>query len=88
LSLMPNHMHILFIQNDDLAKTIHKMKGNLAYSINKKLNKHGIFWARNYFDIAMRDAHHFQVTYDHIKNNAIKAKLTDADNRFYGLYEF
>jgi|GEM_PF-4219581 len=38
LSVMPNHVHILFVQHHDLAKTIQKIKGSLAFSINKKLN--------------------------------------------------
>ncbi len=87
LSVMPNHVHVLFVQNHDLAKTMQKIKGHLARLINKKLNKQGEFWTRNYYDTAIRDKRHFDTTYNYIKNNATKAKLTDAENRFYGIYE-
>jgi REP element-mobilizing transposase RayT len=44
-------------------------------------------WERGYFDKAIRDEKHFQIVYDYIKNNAIKAKLHDAKQRFYGIYD-
>lgn len=86
ISVMPNHIHILFEQIQNLSKIMHKLKGGLAYKINKHLNLKGSFWERDYFDKVIRNEKHFQVTYKYIKNNAQKAKLEDADTRFYGIY--
>jgi len=87
LSVIPNHVHILFQQKQELNKIMQKLKGGLAFSINKRLNNSGTLWQRGYFDKAMRDEKHFQTTYNYIKNNAIKANLADATERFYGVYE-
>jgi len=87
LSVMPNHVHILLIQNDDLAKIVQQIKGGLSFLINKKLNKSGSLWQKDYFDKGIRDEEHLNLAYRYIKNNAVKAGLSDADMRFYGLYE-
>jgi REP element-mobilizing transposase RayT len=50
--------------------------------INKKLNKSGTFWQKDYFDKAIRDDKHFEVVLEYVKNNAYKAGLSDADDRF------
>ena len=87
LSVMPNHLHLLFIQKKDMGELMQKLKGGLAFKINKHLGLKGGFWERDYFDKAIRDERHFQLTYEYIKNNALKASLHDADRRFYGIYE-
>ena len=87
LSVMPNHIHILFEQHQDLGEVICMLKGGLAYKINKKLNYKGSFWERDYYDKAIRDERHLQTTYDYIENNARKASLKDAKSRFYSCYE-
>ncbi len=46
----------------------------------------GHFWEKSYFDKAIRDADHFNIDYEYIKNNASKANLKDKDLRFYGIY--
>lgn len=84
---MPNHIHILLIQNNDLAKIMQLIKGGLSFLINKKLDIPGPLWQKDYFDKGIRDEEHFNLTYKYIKNNALKAGLLDADMRFYGLYE-
>jgi REP element-mobilizing transposase RayT len=85
--IMPNHIHILLIQKTDLTKIIQYLKGGLAYIINKKLNKKGSLWQKTYFDKIIRDEKHFGITYEYIKNNAIKAGLKDSKKRFYSIYE-
>jgi len=64
-----------------------KIKGATAFYINKHLASKGHFWGKSYFDKAIRDEKHFNVVYEYIKNNAVKAGLIDADLRFYGVYE-
>ncbi len=87
LSVMPNHIHVLFEQYKDLGEIIYKLKGGLAYKINKKLNLKGSFWERDYYDKAIRDERHLKATYDYIENNAPKASLKDAKSRFYSRYQ-
>ncbi len=87
LSLMPNHIHILLKQNDNLSNIMRILKGGAGYIINKSLNRKGSVWSRDYYDKAIRDEKHFQIVYEYIKNNAIKAGLNDAKERFYGKYE-
>jgi REP element-mobilizing transposase RayT len=81
-SIMPNHIHLILIQKHTLSKIIQKIKGSLGFMINKKLNKSGTFWQKDYFDKAIRDDKHFEVVLEYVKNNAYKAGLSDADDRF------
>ncbi len=87
VSVMPNHVHLLFKQQQDLGIIMQKLKGGLANLINKRLGLSGTLWQRDYFDKTIRDEHHFNVTYKYIKFNALGAGLSDAENRFYGLFE-
>jgi len=85
--VMPNHIHILFKQNDELKKIMKILKGSTSFQINKMLGKKGTFWEENYYDIVIRDENHFDVVYEYIKYNPIKAELEDCKERFYGVYE-
>jgi len=85
-SVMPNHLHILFKQKMEIAKTVQKLKGASSAGINRILRKKGTFWEKGYFDKAIRDEKHFDTVYNYIKNNALKANLNDAEERFYGIY--
>jgi len=87
VSIMPNHVHLLFQQKQDLSLVMQKIKGATAFYINKQLSRKGHFWSKSYFDKAIRDEKHFNIVYEYIKNNAVKANLNDADLRFYGHYE-
>ena len=87
ISVMPNHIHILFEQTQEMKKIMQKLKGGLASIINKRLRLTGSLWERGYFDKSIRDERHFQLTYEYIKNNAVKAGLEDAKIRFYGIYD-
>ncbi len=85
VSIMPNHIHLLFQQNSELRIVMQKIKGATARLVNKHLLKQGSLWERGYFDKAIRDEKHFQIVYEYIKNNAVKANLHDAQQRFYGI---
>jgi len=85
-SIMPNHLHLLFKQKEEIAKTIKNIKGASAFGINKILNKKGSLWEKGYFDKGIRDQAHFDTVYSYIANNAVKANLADAEERFYGIY--
>ena len=85
--IMPNHIHILLKQIADLVKIIKYIKGKSAVLLNKKLNRDGKFWARDYFDKAIRDEKHFEVVYKYIANNPHRANLADSDDRVYLKYK-
>jgi len=87
LSVMPNHIHILFKQKDELKNIMRILKGGSANLVNKSLDKKGQVWAGDYFDKLIRNEEHFSLVYEYIKYNAIKAGLDDAKDRFYGSYE-
>ncbi|MDA7747363.1 transposase [Psychromonas sp.] len=87
VSIMPNHIHILFQQLIPLPSIMHHIKGASANLINKHNAQTGALWDKSYFDKAIKDDKQFQITYQYIKNNAYKANLADADKRFYGIYE-
>jgi REP element-mobilizing transposase RayT len=87
LSVMPNHIHMLFQQQLELSTIMHKVKGGLARLINKRLQRTGSLSERDYFDKAIRSEQHFKTTYRYIRNNAPAAGLIDADRRFFGIYE-
>ena len=86
-SIMPNHVHMIFKQNDNLSKIMQQIKGGTSYKINKMLQREGKFWEDNYYDKVIRDKRHFDIVYEYIKNNALKANLEDAKERFYSVYE-
>ena len=87
LSIMPNHIHILFKQNDDLPNIMRILKGGSAHIVNKLLDRKGQVWASDYFDKLIRNEEHFSLLYEYIKYNAVKVGLNDAEERFYGCYE-
>jgi REP element-mobilizing transposase RayT len=86
-SIMPNHIHILLIQKDELPKIMKQIKGGISFLINKKIKRKGAFWQKDYFDKVIRDSKHLEITYQYIENNAIKASLIDFKDRFYSIYE-
>lgn len=83
--IMPNHVHLLIRQKQELRIIMQKIKGKMAFQINKLLSRKGPFWEKSYFDKAIRDERHFNIVYEYIKNNATKANLKDKDSRFYGI---
>lgn len=87
VSIMPNHVHILFEQLNPLPITMQHIKGGSAFLINRYLGRSGILWDKSYYDKIISTEKQFRLTYKYIKNNASKAHLKDANIRFYGIYE-
>jgi len=87
LSIMPNHIHVLLKQNDNMANVMRVLKGGVGHIVNKTLDRSGAVWSRDYYDKAIRDEKHFWLVYEYIKYNAVKANLNDANERFYGRQE-
>jgi len=87
LSIMPNHIHVLLKQNDNMTNVMRVLKGGAGHIVNKTLDRKGAVWSRDYYDRAIRDERQYDMTYEYIKYNAVKAVLSDADERFYGRWE-
>ena len=84
--IMPNHIHIVIKQLDDLVKIVKYIKGKSAIQANKFLGKKGKFWLDGYFDKAIRDEKHFNTVCEYVLNNPIKANLADWEKRVYSVY--
>ena len=84
---MPNHIHVLLKQNDNMTNVLRVLKGGAGHIVNKTLGRIGKVWSRDYYDRAIRNKEHFWTAYEYIKYNAVKANLSDVRERFYGLYE-
>jgi len=85
-SVMPNHVHMLIRQIMPLSEAMKYIKAASAVRLNRTLGKKGRFWAREYYDKAIRNNAHFDTVYRYIVNNPVKAGLTDADKRVYARY--
>jgi REP element-mobilizing transposase RayT len=64
LIVMPNHIHILFKQKDELKNIMKILKGGSARIVNSLLNQEGQVWASDYFDKLIRDEKHFALVYE------------------------
>ena len=84
-TIMPNHVHLLLKQQDDITTIMKSIKGQSAAVFNKYLLRSGAFWLRGYYDVLIRDQNHFDKTFEYIVNNPIKANLTD--ERVFSKYE-
>jgi len=87
VSIMPNHVHIMFEQLVPLTQIMQHVKGGSSLLINRYLDNSGALWDKSYYDKIVRTEVQFKITYEYIKNNAYKAELADAQHRFYGIYE-
>lgn len=75
--VMPNHVHVLIRQEDQapLGKIVRSWKGTTSRQINLVLQSQGGFWARDYFDRAIRDQDHYWRSVAYIHRNPVKAGL-------------
>lgn len=75
--VMPNHVHVLIRQGDHalLGKIVRSWKGGSARLINLAIHVKGGFWARDYFDRAIRDQDHYWRSIAYIHRNPVKAGL-------------
>lgn len=84
--VMPNHVHMLFVQNPDwpLEKLLHTWKSFTARQINALLKRSGSLWQRYYFDRLVRGERHFANCVRYIRRNWKRAHLREGE---YILYE-
>ena len=76
-SIMPNHVHVLVtpLERWTLASIVHSWKSFTAKKANVLLAREGLFWAREYFDRAIRDERHYGNAMGYIAMNPVKAGL-------------
>jgi REP element-mobilizing transposase RayT len=84
--VMPNHVHVLFVQNAEwpLEKVLRSWKSFASRRINGLLSRGGGLWQRDYFDRLFRDERHFANCVRYIRRNPKKAHLPVGQ---YLLYE-
>ena len=84
--IMPNHVHALFVQNQEhrLEDLVRSWKTFTARSINQLLGQSGKLWHRSYFDRLVRDEQHLENCVRYIRCNPKKARLKTSE---YILYE-
>jgi type I restriction enzyme R subunit len=76
--VMPNHVHTLFhlIEPHRLETIVKSWKGFTARAINQHLNRRGRLWQEDYWDRLIRDEGHLLKCREYIRDNPIKARLT------------
>lgn len=79
--VMPNHVHVLFVQNAEypLERLIRSWKTFGARRINSMLGRSGRLWQRDYFDRLVRDEEHFANCVRYIRRNPHKARLVEGE---------
>jgi REP element-mobilizing transposase RayT len=75
--VMPNHVHVVATPLGDwnLGEITHSWKSFTAMMANRVLGRSGAFWAREYFDRAIRDDAHFADAVSYVVRNPVKAGL-------------
>jgi REP element-mobilizing transposase RayT len=78
--VMPTHVHVLVQQKPGwpLEVIVHGWKSVSARRANRLLDRRGAFWAREYFDRAMRDERQTETAAAYIHANPVKARLCAA----------
>ncbi len=76
-AVMPSHVHVLIETRSgySLAKVVKSWKTFTAGESNRRLQRSGGFWARDYFDRYIRDDRHLLAVTEYIENNPVKAGL-------------
>jgi putative DNA methylase len=75
--IMPNHVHVVAtpLGSATLAQIAHSWKSFTATTANRLLGRKGTFWAREYYDRAIRDEVHFANATTYVEMNPVKARL-------------
>ncbi len=73
--VMPNHVHVVIEQIEDIAGTVRRWKSWTAREINRATGRSGPLWRREYFDRVARDEQHLQTMIHYVENNPVAAGL-------------
>ena len=82
---MPDHVHFLLeIVEDDLSKTVQRLKAGSARALNRTLKRNGKFWEPGFYDRGLRHEDDARSIARYIVGNPLRAKLV----RKIGNYPF
>ena len=73
--IMPNHVHVVIEQNEDLAGSVRRWKSWSARGINAHLGRTGRVWRREYFDRFARNADQLAHMIHYVESNPVAAGL-------------
>jgi len=75
--IMPNHVHVLItpLHSRTLSAITHSWKSFTANRANALLGRSGVFWAKEYFDRAIRDEAHYANALGYLAMNPVKVGL-------------
>ena len=76
--LMPDHIHLFAVpgaQSDPMHQWIAQWKSISARRLTAGLGAHAPIWQRDYFDRYLRTEESFQVKWDYVRNNPVRANL-------------
>lgn len=73
--IMPNHVHVVIEQVEDISGTVRRWKSWTSREINTALGRSGALWRREYFDRVARDEKHLQTMIHYVENNPVAAGL-------------
>ena len=77
--IMPNHVHVLVETGSvPLGEILKSWKSYTAKTANKLLNRTGVFWEDDYFDVFLRDNEHYRRVVRYIESNPARAGLAKA----------
>jgi putative transposase len=79
--VMPNHVHVLFVQNPEFSveKVLRSWKSYPARQINALIDSSTPLWEKDYFDRLIRDEKHLANCVRYIRRNPAKAKLRSGE---------
>lgn len=92
--IMPNHVHWVFLtwEKDEnrnpvyLQDIMHSIKRHTANRINKLLNRKGVLWQKESFDVTIRDVKHLYHAIEYTVNNPVTAKMVTTPQDWYGTF--
>jgi putative transposase len=82
---MPDHIHLLLTPKGSLEKAVQQIKGGFSFRVKKELGWQGDVWQKGFSDHRIRDSKDWEIHFDYIRMNPVKAKLcSEPDEYLYG----
>ena len=80
--VMPDHLHLLVTPSASVEKSVQLIKGGFSFRAKRKLDWKGEIWQPGFTDHRIRDKEDWDHHLDYIRQNPIRARLTD-DSALY-----
>lgn len=86
--LMPNHVHLVFEQKEEipLGTVMRRLKSQTSRAVNKAIGRTGPLWQLDYFDRFVRDARHMEQVMSYVVLNPVKAGLVSTWREWPGTW--